>query len=133
MPERKCKRCGDPAQTVENTRGTTFWGLIQRTTRTTVETFIRVAGTQCTRRGSDRDGILRSDEEIRLCDPCWGLLVGRFLQGRDVVATNHEHQWRRNGKAFDGIVLDTCTLCYQTRVSELVPASSVDKENQTNE
>ncbi len=114
-----CKRCGEPAETVDNIRGTSFWGLIQRTTKTTVETFIRVAATQYTRNPGETDRLIRSDEEIRLCDPCWGLLVGRFLQGRDVVANEHEHQWRRNGKAFSGIFYDTCPLCYQTRISEL--------------
>jgi hypothetical protein len=116
-----CKRCGEPAETIDNIRGTTFWGLIQRTTRTTVETFVRVAGTQYTRRNSVHDGLLRSDEEIRLCDPCWGLLVGRFLQGRDVVAKDHEHKWQRSRKEWGGINLDTCQLCYQTRVSEEAP------------
>ncbi|WP_405375942.1 MULTISPECIES: hypothetical protein [unclassified Microbacterium] len=115
----KCKRCGESAETVDNVRGTTFWGLIQRTTKITFQSFIRISGTQYTRSGGPRDGFIRSDDEIRLCDPCWGLLVGRFLQGRDVAASDHAHEWRRNGKAFSGIFYDTCPLCYQTRISEI--------------
>lgn len=113
--DKKCRRCGARAETIDNISGTTFWGLIQRTKRTTVETFIRVAGTQYMRRDSDRDGILQSDETIPLCEACWGLLVGRFLQGREVVGRDHEHLWKQ-GRPIDGIVLETCSLCYQSRV-----------------
>lgn len=106
---KKCERCGDRAETIDNIRGTTFWGLIQRTTETRVRTSMRVASTQYTR--TERDTrLLRSDDTLPLCDPCWGLLVGRFLQGRDVVSLEHEHAWRLGRDD-----IETCTLCYHTR------------------
>lgn len=73
----ECARCGDEAETRDNTRGTTFWGLIQRSTETRVRTSMRVACTQYTRTEDDTR-TLRTDETMPLCDPCWGLLVGRF-------------------------------------------------------
>lgn len=114
-----CRRCGERAMTIDNVLGTTFWGLIQHSERTTVETFIRVAGTWYRRNGGDQDRIMQSAEEIALCDACWSLLVGRFLQGREVVAREHEHEWRR-GRQVDGIVIEQCSLCYQSRVGSLV-------------
>lgn len=115
----KCGRCGERAETIDNIRGTTFCGLVQRTEETIVRTSLRVAATQYTRTRDD-SRVLRSDEEIRLCDPCWGLFVGMFLQGREVVALDHEHKWQQGSKSYDGIFLDSCPLCYQTRVSERV-------------
>jgi hypothetical protein len=57
--------------------------------------------------------MMRSDEEAPLCDPCWGLLVN-FLQGREVVAVKHEHEW----KPMRERPLDRCSLCYLTRITQ---------------
>ncbi|MFJ4173386.1 hypothetical protein [Microbacterium sp. NPDC089696] len=111
MNEKKCARCGERAETIDNIRGTTFWGLIQRTTATRVRKQLRVACTQYTRTEKD-ERVITVDETRPLCDPCWGLLVGRFLQGRDVVAAEHEHEWRRGRDD-----LEQCSLCYQTRIA----------------
>lgn len=116
---KKCERCGQRAETIDNVRGSTFWGLIQRTVETTVRTSMRVAGTQYTRTESD-SRLIRSDETMPLCDPCWGLLVGRFLQGRDVVALDHEHAWRRGRDD-----IEQCSRCYQTRLA--APAAGTEE------
>lgn len=109
-----CERCGERAETIDNIRGTTFWGLIQRTTETRVRTSLRVASTWYKRTRED-SRLLRSDDTMPLCDPCWGLLIGRFLQGREVVALDHEHAWRLGRHD-----IEQCSLCYQTRLA--VPA-----------
>lgn len=113
-----CERCGERAETIDNIRGTTFWGLIQRTTETTVRTSLRVASTWY-KRTKDDSRLLRSDDTMPLCDPCWGLLIGRFLQGREVVALDHEHAWRLGRHD-----IEQCSLCYQTRLAVLAEEGS---------
>ncbi|MEV8134311.1 hypothetical protein [Microbacterium aurantiacum] len=117
-----CRRCGEPAETRDNIAGTNFWGLIQRKTETIVRKSIRVAATHYKRTEHDRS-VLRSDEEIRLCDPCWGEFIGHFLQGREVVALDHVHFWRR-GREDGYLTLEHCSQCYRSRVAE--PAGAVD-------
>ena len=109
----KCARCKEPVEHNDNIMGYSFWGLIQQKIETTVRKSIRVAG-MTVRHDERRD--MRSDDEMPLCDPCFGLLVGRFLQGRDVVAVAHDHDWSQMGKF---PLLDRCSLCYQTRISQV--------------
>lgn len=106
----KCRRCGETIETTDNILGYSFWGLVQRKTETTTRNTVRVAST--TIRHDDRSA-LRCDEEDPLCDPCWGLLVN-FLQGREVVAVKHEHEWKPLPKH----PLDRCSLCYLTRITQ---------------
>lgn len=105
-----CSRCKAEIQPNDNIMGTSFWGLIQKRTQT--KNYVRVASTSV--RHEDH-WVLRSDEELPLCDPCMGLLVGRFLQGREVVALDHDHQWEQMNKF---PILERCSLCYQTRITD---------------
>lgn len=106
----KCGRCKGELKADDNIMGTSFWGLIQKRAQT--KSYLRVASTAI--RHEDR-WTIRSDEEIPLCDPCMGLLVGMFLQGRTVVALEHEHAWQQMNKF---PILDRCSLCYQTRMTD---------------
>lgn len=108
----KCARCKEPVEHIDNIMGYSFWGIIQQKVETTVRKSIRVAS--MTIRQDDRR-VLSADDEMPLCDPCWGLLVGRFLQGRDVVSIDHDHDWKQMWKF---PLLDRCSLCYQTRISQ---------------
>jgi len=107
----QCARCNEPVEHIDNIMGYSFWGIIQQKVETTVRKSISIAS--MTVRHDDR-GAMRTDEETPLCDPCFGLLVGRFLQGRDVVALNHEHVWSKMGKF---PLLERCSLCYKTCIS----------------
>lgn len=104
----KCVRCGDPAETRTFEPDRTFWGkLTGKETMVTRVRHIRIQGAWVER---DEGGISvkQADEEQPVCDPCWGLFVGRFLQGRSVAPLDHEHVWKR-GK-HDAM----CELCYKT-------------------
>ncbi len=107
----KCRRCGETVETIDNILGYSFWGIVQQKVETTTRKSVRVAS--ATIRHDDRQA-MRCDEEDPLCDPCWGLLVN-FLQGREVVALQHEHAWSQMRKH---PILDRCSLCYQTRISQ---------------
>lgn len=112
MPdEKKCARCGEPAETRDNIAETTFWGLIQ--TKTVTSKSVRVAGTYIRGRGSN---VIRSDEEKRLCSPCWGLLIGHFMQGRPVAPVDHEHEWKLGGRIGE-YPMERCQLCLQDRIA----------------
>lgn len=115
MAEPKCKRCGERAETRDNIAETTFWGLIETVTETVTNKRVRVASTYVRGHGHDTR-VLRSDEEIRLCSPCWGLLVGHFLQGRPVAPVDHEHEWKRGGRIGD-YPMERCGLCLQDRIA----------------
>lgn len=85
--EKPCARCGDPTPTRDNVEGSSFWGAIQLQTITTTTRVVRFLATYYRR--SPRFGgspLLTADETEALCDPCWGLLIGRFMQGRSVPA-----------------------------------------------
>ena len=105
----KCRRCGGTVETIDNILGYSFWGIVQTWVETTTRRSVRVAS--MTIRHDDRSA-MRCDEEDPLCDPCWGLLV-KFLQGREVVAVKHEHDW----EAMPKHPLDRCSLCYLTRIT----------------
>ncbi|WP_406245826.1 hypothetical protein ACI7YT_12360 [Microbacterium sp. M] len=105
----KCRRCGETAETIDNILGYSFWGIVQQKVETTTRRSVRVAS--MTIRHDDRSA-MRCDEEDPLCDPCWGLLVN-FLQGREVVAVEHEHEWQPMSKH----PLDRCALCCLTRIT----------------
>lgn len=106
----KCRRCGEAVETIDNILGYSFWGIVQQKVETTTRKSVRVAS-MTVRHDEDRS-VLRCDEEDPLCDPCWGLLVN-FLQGREVVAVKHEHEWKPMPKH----PLDRCSLCYLTRIT----------------
>lgn len=85
MTEKKCARCGDRAQTIDNLIGSTFWGLIQKETTVTTAEAIRFRATYIRQRSSAMpDSVMRVDDSQDLCGDCWGLLVGHFMQGRAV-------------------------------------------------
>lgn len=108
----ECTRCKQDIIHHDNVMETSVWGLIQRKTETTVRKSLRVVMTHIYRKTFQ---VLHSDDEQSLCDPCMGLLVGRFLQGRDVVAVDHEHVWKQLNKY---PILDRCERCYQTRITD---------------
>lgn len=93
MAEEKCKRCGDRAMTIDNEKGTTFWGAIQSEVETTVVRRLRMMGTYYRRNDRPDDTLITSDEKRPLCSDCWGLLVGRFMQGRSVPAMPGKEGW----------------------------------------
>jgi hypothetical protein len=115
MSEQKCTRCGNRAQTIDNITETSFWGLIQTNTKAETSRSVRVAGTYIRGHGHD-SRVIRSDEEKPLCDPCWSLLVGQFMQGRAVAAVEHEHQWRRAGN-IGPYPRELCDLCQNDRIA----------------
>lgn len=114
--EKKCSRCGERAETRDNLAETTFWGFIQTNTETVTSRSVRIAGTYVRGHGADTR-VLASDEKQPLCDPCWGLLVGHFLQGRAVAPVEHEHEWGPGGRA-GGYRLERCELCLQDRIAD---------------
>ena len=87
MNNKPCARCGGQTPTNDNIAETTYWGFIQTSTTVTTERSVRVKSAYY-RRNPRLGGspLLRSDEEMPLCSDCSGLLIGRFLQGRDVPA-----------------------------------------------
>lgn len=111
-----CRRCGEPAETRDNVMETTFWGqVVGKVTEVTTTRWARIRSTMVRGRGS----VTRSDEEVPLCSPCWGLFVGRFLHGRDIAALDHEHAWRKGREVSviaSGVHIYQCSLCYKTRI-----------------
>ncbi|MEV7962391.1 hypothetical protein [Oerskovia paurometabola] len=86
MSAKACDRCGGPTPTRDNIRGTSFWGLIQHKTTVTTKRSIRFRATYLRDHEKVGSPLIRVDEERPICDDCWGLLIGRFLQGRSVPA-----------------------------------------------
>lgn len=115
MSEPKCVRCDDRAKTIDNITETTFWGLVQTSTETATNKRVRVAGSYIRGHGPDMR-VIRTDDEKPLCDPCWSLLVGQFLQGREVAPVNHEHQWKRAGR-IGPYPRELCSLCQHDRIA----------------
>lgn len=88
-----CRRCGNPTPSYDFDQDMTFWGLIQtKTTRETTRS-VRFAATYFRREPKRGPSHMRVNEEQRLCDPCWGLLIGRFMQGRSVPALAGKENW----------------------------------------
>jgi hypothetical protein len=85
-PSDKCSRCGAPTPTYEFDADSTFWGLVAIDIKTTIERRARVAATYFRRNPKSGSQLIRSGEDMPLCSDCWGLFVGRFMQGRDVPA-----------------------------------------------
>lgn len=87
MSDKPCARCKGPTPTHDNIEETSFWGFVQTKVTTTVTRAVRIRLAYI-RRNPRISGspVLRSDEELPLCSDCNYLLVGRFLQGRDVPA-----------------------------------------------
>lgn len=85
--ENTCARCKGHVPTNDNVLETAFWGAIRTETTTTTTKAVRFLATYL-RRNPRLGGspALRVDETQPLCDPCWALLVGRFMQGRSVPA-----------------------------------------------
>lgn len=82
----KCVRCGGAWPTVDNIVDTSFWGLIQTKTATAVTKSLHFRAAHYRPSTKTGSSMLRVDEEQKMCSDCWGLLVGRFMQGRDVPA-----------------------------------------------
>lgn len=115
MSEKKCARCGERAASRDNITETSFWGLIETITETTTARRVRFAATYI--RGSGRAmDVMRVDEKKSLCDPCWGLLIGYFMQGRPVAPVKHEHDWKRGGR-IGKYPMERCGLCLQDRIA----------------
>ena len=113
--DKKCRRCGERAKTVDNIAETTFWGFVETSTETVTSKKVRVASTNVRGHGVD-SRILQCDEQLPLCSPCWGLLIGHFMQGRPVAAVKHEHEWRRGGR-IGPYGREVCDLCLQDRIA----------------
>lgn len=113
--KKKCARCGEPAETRDNIAETTFWGLIEHRTETITKKTVRIACTYVRGHGPD-SRILSSDEENHLCSPCWGLLIGYFMQGRPVAPVQHEHEWKLGGRIGD-YPMERCELCLHDRIA----------------
>jgi len=92
MSEQECQRCGAQAHDIDNIIERQFWGAIERETETSTSRRVRVLSTTIYGGGHDTR-VLRSDEREHLCIDCWGLLVGRFMQGRSVPAMAGKGAW----------------------------------------
>lgn len=112
---KKCARCGERAKFIDNVAEITFWGFIKTNAETTVSKSVRLAGIYVHGHGRDAR-VLRSDEEKPLCDPCWSLLIGQFLQGRPVAPVKHEHEWRPGGRIGE-YPREVCDLCMLDRIA----------------
>lgn len=86
MSDAPCQRCGGTVPTRDNLHGSSFWGLVVRETETTTVERLRFRSTYIRDEPLHGSPVLRCDEAQALCSDCWGLLVGRFMQGRDVPA-----------------------------------------------
>ena len=86
--DKPCGRCGERTPTKDNIAETTFWGVIRTQVRTATseQRSIRFLATYYRRNPRFGSPVLRVDDEQPLCAECWGLLVGRFMQGRSVPA-----------------------------------------------
>lgn len=89
----KCKRCGEVAESYEFDNESTFWGKIgaERVTRTT--RYLRFLATYYRRNPKFGSPMLTVDERQPLCSECWGLMVGRFMQGRSIAAFPGKETW----------------------------------------
>lgn len=83
MDKPSCVRCGNRAESINNEVGTTSWLFVQQEVTTTTEKVVRVLGTSYR---YEPHQLLVTDEKRPLCDECWSLFIGRFLQGRAVPA-----------------------------------------------
>lgn len=81
----KCTRCNAVAETYNFEADATFWGFAVKEYATTITRQVRVIGTYFNR-STDHAPLINCDERMPLCSDCWGLFVGRFMQGRDVPA-----------------------------------------------
>jgi len=91
--EGQCARCSGPWPTVDNIVDTSFWGLIRTKTATAVTKSLHFHASYYRPSTKTGSSMLRVDEEQNLCGDCWGLLVGRFMQGRDVPAMPGKEGW----------------------------------------
>lgn len=115
MSDKKCERCGGPAETRDNIVETTFWGFIETNTETVTNKSVRVASTYVRGHGPEMR-VMSCDDKLALCSPCWGLLIGQFMQGRPVAPVKHEHEWRRGGRIGE-YPREVCDLCLQDRIA----------------
>lgn len=90
--DKKCNRCGDRAMTIDNVVGSTFWGFIQTEVETVTTKQVHLKATYYVRNERD-DKVMTVDEQQALCSDCWGLLIGRFMQGRSVPAMSGKEKW----------------------------------------
>lgn len=81
LSQPKCARCGHRAKGINNETGTTFWGFVRNEVTTTTERAVRILATSYRYKPHQ---LLVTDEQKPLCEDCWGLFVGRFLQGRAI-------------------------------------------------
>lgn len=115
--EKKCARCGETAETRDNIAETSFTGILR--VRTETETIARRSVrflASYIRYGRAGISISRVDEKRSLCSPCWGLLIGYFMQGRAVAPRDHEHEWKRGGRIGE-YPMERCKLCMKDRIA----------------
>lgn len=87
MSDKPCGRCGEPTPTRDNIKDTESYYGFQVTTETTVRKSVRlIMWALYGRYAKNPDRVFTADEERPLCDDCGGLLIGRFMQGRNVPA-----------------------------------------------
>lgn len=82
----KCARCGQVAESHDFDRESTFWGFFTQEVSVSTTKRLHLMATYFRRNPKYGSPVLSVDERKALCDPCWGLFVGRFLQGRNVAA-----------------------------------------------
>lgn len=89
-----CVRCKAETPTYSFDNDSTFWGWVGTEVTTTIERRVHVLSSYF-RRNPRLGGspLLESDEKKPLCSDCWGLLVGRFMQGREVPAIPGKEGW----------------------------------------
>lgn len=90
----KCARCGNKAETYNFDNDSTFWGTIQHETETVTTKRIHILNHYYRRNPKHGSEMLVADEKRALCSDCSGLLIGRFLQGRDVPAIAAKEGWK---------------------------------------
>jgi hypothetical protein len=93
VSDEKCKRCGITAESYNFEADSTFWGWITNEVTTVVTRRVRFLASYYRRKPKYGSPMLAVDERQALCDDCWGLLVGRFMQGRSVDAMPGKEGW----------------------------------------
>lgn len=90
---KECARCGDRTPVIDNIEDTkTYYGFQVKTeTETIVRKSVRliiwsIYGPFSKRAKRGGSPVVKADEEQPLCAECGGLLIGRFMQGRNVPA-----------------------------------------------
>lgn len=103
MAEKKeiCQRCKEEIDPWDYKTESSFWGWFEKVEEVTTKTVrkIRLRAQYFRHNPGYRSGelkgapLLTTDETQHLCTECWGLFVGRFLQGRSVDSLPGKEKW----------------------------------------